>query len=161
EWVERGEKVILVREETNPDDVHGMYASEGILTARGGKTSHAAVVARGAGKPCIVGAEGIHIDLNSRAVTFGDKTLPEGDVIWIFRAMDGLPVTIRLLDPPLHEFLPNSKDLAIELERVRIASSIVKLAELEKAEASERKLLDAVERMEESNPMLGLRGCRL
>src|SRR5204863_8968755 len=83
EWAERGDKVVLVRDETNPDDVHGMYASEGILTARGGKTSDAAVVARGAGKPCIVGAEGIHIELGSRSVTFGDRTLQEGEVVSI------------------------------------------------------------------------------
>jgi pyruvate,orthophosphate dikinase len=87
--------------------------------------------------------------------------LQREDFTGIFRAMDGLPVTIRLLDPPLHEFLPNSKELALELERVRIASSIVKLAELERAQDADRRLLDAVERMEESNPMLGLRGCRL
>jgi pyruvate,orthophosphate dikinase len=267
EWVERGEKVILVRDETNPDDVHGMYASEGILTARGGKTSHAAVVARGAGKPCIVGAESLRIDVGSRSVTVDGRELHEGDVIsidgttgtvvagevklvaatmsgefgtllgWadelrklgvranadtpedaqrarefgaegiglartehmflgerlpivqrailastdserdaalddllklqrgdfvgIFRAMDGLPVTIRLLDPPLHEFLPNSKDLAVELERARIASQIVQLPELEKTTTDERRMLEAVERMEEANPMLGLRGCRL
>jgi pyruvate,orthophosphate dikinase len=267
EWAERGEKVILVRDETNPDDVHGMYASEGILTARGGKTSHAAVVARGAGKPCIVGAEALRIDLGARTVSVDGRVLGEGDVIsidgttgtvvagevklvaatmsgefatllgWadelrklgvranadtpedaararefgaegiglartehmflgerlpivqrailaasdaerdaalddllklqrgdfigIFRAMEGLPVTIRLLDPPLHEFLPNSKDLALQLERARIASSIVNLAELDRARDRDRSLLDAVERMEESNPMLGLRGCRL
>src|SRR5439155_4120110 len=62
EWAEKGDKVVLVRDETNPDDVHGMYAAEGILTARGGKTSHAAVVARGAGKPCVVGADDLRID---------------------------------------------------------------------------------------------------
>ncbi len=267
EWVERGEKVILVREETNPDDVHGMYAAEGILTARGGKTSHAAVVARGAGKPCVVGAEGIHIDLGSRSFTADGHEVSEGDVIsldgatgvvvagavplvtptiskdfatllsWadavrkigvrgnadmpedakrarefgaegiglartehmflgerlpiirrailartdserekaledllalqredfagIFQAMDGLPVTIRLLDPPLHEFLPNSKELALSLERLRIAAEIAKVDVLEQSAADQRSLLDAVERMEESNPMLGLRGCRL
>jgi pyruvate,orthophosphate dikinase len=266
-WVDGGEKVILVREETNPDDVHGMYAAEGILTARGGKTSHAAVVARGAGKPCIVGAEAVRIDMGTRTISVDGRTLPEGEVIsidgttgtvvvgavqlvrpkmskefvtllqWadglrkmgvranadtpedarrarefgaqgiglartehmflgerlpivqrailastdderdaaledllllqrqdfigIFRAMDGLPVTIRLLDPPLHEFLPNSKELAIELERMRIASQIAKLEAIEQMATEERSLLEAVERMEESNPMLGLRGCRL
>ncbi len=267
EWVERGEKVVLVREETNPDDVHGMYAAEGILTARGGKTSHAAVVARGAGKPCVVGAEAIRIDMNGRSFTAGDHAVQEGDVIsidgstgivalgavdlvepkiskefasllsWadavrkigvranadmpedaqrarefgaegiglartehmflgdrlpiirkailaqtdrdrekaledllerqredfvgIFQAMDGLPVTIRLLDPPLHEFLPNSKELALEVERLKIAGEIAKIEVIEQAASERRKLLEAVERMEESNPMLGLRGCRL
>jgi pyruvate, orthophosphate dikinase len=267
EWAERGEKVVLVREETNPDDVHGMYAAEGILTARGGKTSHAAVVARGAGKPCVVGADGLRIDLSTRtleseghvvkegevvsidgstglvalgAVALVEPTLskdfatllswadalrkigvranadtPEdaqrarefgaegiglartehmflgdrlpiirrailantdsdreralndllelqrGDFIGIFTAMDGLPVTIRLLDPPLHEFLPNSKELALELEHLKIAAQIAQLDVINQTMAERRKLLDAVERMEESNPMLGLRGCRL
>jgi pyruvate,orthophosphate dikinase len=75
--------------------------------------------------------------------------------------MDGLPVTIRLLDPPLHEFLPNSKDLAIEVERLRIAGEIAKVDVLKERAAEQRRLLEAVERMEEANPMLGLRGCRL
>jgi pyruvate,orthophosphate dikinase len=267
EWVENGEKVILVREETNPDDVHGMYAAEGILTARGGKTSHAAVVARGAGKPCVVGAEAVHIDMSSRLFTAEGHVVQEGDVIsldggtgvvvsgavrlveptiskdfatllsWadavrrigvranadtpedakrarefgaegiglartehmflgdrlpivrrailaqtdaerekaledllalqredfvgIFQAMDGLPVTIRLLDPPLHEFLPNSKELALELERLRIAADVARVDVLTDAAAERRSMLDVVERMEEANPMLGLRGCRL
>jgi pyruvate,orthophosphate dikinase len=267
EWADRGEKVILVREETNPDDVHGMYAAEGILTARGGKTSHAAVVARGAGKPCVVGAETIHIEMAARRLTAGGQTLSEGDVIsldgttgvvavgavalvepkpsaefetllqWadsfrrlgvranadtpedaakarafgaagiglartehmflgerlpivrrailaktdvdreaaledlralqrrdfvgIFKAMDGLPVTIRLLDPPLHEFLPGSKELALELMRIQIAGEVSKLEVLDQAARERADLLRAVEQMEESNPMLGLRGCRL
>jgi pyruvate, orthophosphate dikinase len=266
-WVEGGEKVILVREETNPDDVHGMYAAEGILTARGGKTSHAAVVARGAGKPCVVGADALRIDMGARTIRAGGKTLKEGEVIsleggsgivvegevplirlkvsgdfatllsWadafrklgvranadtpedakrartfgaegiglartehmflgerlpivrrailaktgderdsaladllalqrrdfegIFRAMDGLPVTIRLLDPPLHEFLPNSKELALEIERIRIAADVSKLEDLRKQADERLELLHQVEQMEESNPMLGLRGCRL
>jgi pyruvate,orthophosphate dikinase len=267
EWVEKGDKVVLVRDETNPDDVHGMYAAEGILTARGGKTSHAAVVARGAGKPCVVGADALRIDYASKSFTANGVTVKQGDVIsidgatgvvvlgevklvepkpskelltllsWaddirklgiranadtpedarrarefgaegiglartehmflgdrlpivrrailaetdderdaaledllelqrgdfigIFDAMDGLPVTIRLLDPPLHEFLPNSKDLAVELERMRIAEQITHLKAIEEASAERRKLLAAVERLEESNPMMGMRGCRL
>ena len=267
EWVERGEKVILVREETNPDDVHGMYAAEGILTARGGKTSHAAVVARGAGKPCVVGADDLRIDLTARTFRVGSTTVAEGDVIsidgstgsviasevdlvapkvsgdfatllgWadkfrklgvranadtpedarkarafgaegiglartehmflgdrlpivrrailarteadrqealedlrqrqkrdfvgIFKAMDGLPVTIRLLDPPLHEFLPDSKSLALEIERIRIAADISKVEALVTEAASRAELLSQIESMEEANPMLGLRGCRL
>ena len=267
EWVERGEKVVLVRDETNPDDVHGMYASEGILTARGGKTSHAAVVARGAGKPCVVGADALRIDYASKSFTANGTVVKEGDVIsidgatgevvlgevklvapkpskefltllsWadgvrklgiranadtpedakrardfgaegiglartehmflgdrlpivrqailaendeereaalddllelqrgdfvgIFKAMDGLPVTIRLLDPPLHEFLPNSKELAVELERMRIAEQITHLKAIGEASSERRKLLSAVERLEESNPMMWMRGCRL
>jgi pyruvate,orthophosphate dikinase len=267
EWVEKGDKVVLVRDETNPDDVHGMYAAEGILTARGGKTSHAAVVARGAGKPCVVGADALRIDYAGKSFTSNGITVKQGDVIsidgatgvvvlgevklvepkpskellsllsWaddvrklgiranadtpedakrarefgaegiglartehmflgdrlpivrrailadtdaereaalegllelqrgdfigIFDAMDGLPVTIRLLDPPLHEFLPNSKELAVELERMRIAEQITHLKSIEEASAERRKLLAAVERLEESNPMMGMRGCRL
>jgi pyruvate,orthophosphate dikinase len=267
EWAERGDKVVLVRDETNPDDVHGMYAAEGILTARGGKTSHAAVVARGAGKPCVVGADGLRIDYKAKAFSANGTVVKQGDVIsidgttgtivagevalvepkpskefltlleWadtfrklgiranadtpqdakrarqfgaegiglartehmflgdrlpivrrailadtdeerdaaledlldlqrgdfvgIFKAMDGLPVTIRLLDPPLHEFLPNSKELAVEIERMRIAEEITHLDAITQAAAERRKLLAAVERLEESNPMMGMRGCRL
>jgi pyruvate,orthophosphate dikinase len=78
-----GEKVILVREETKPEDIHGFFASEGILTSRGGKTSHAAVVARGMGKPCVAGAEGISVDVAHRQAQIGDKIIHEGDVITI------------------------------------------------------------------------------
>jgi pyruvate,orthophosphate dikinase len=78
-----GEKVILVREETKPEDIHGFFASQGILTSRGGKTSHAAVVARGMGKACVAGAEGIHVDTKARLATVGEVTLHEGDVITI------------------------------------------------------------------------------
>ena len=81
EWVKRGEKVILVREETNPEDIEGMRAAEGILTARGGMTSHAALVARGWGKCCIVGASQVHIDLKNKKIKMGDKEFSEGD--WI------------------------------------------------------------------------------
>lgn len=78
-----GEKVILVREETKPEDIHGFFAAQGVLTSRGGKTSHAAVVARGMGKPCVAGAEGIHVDTKLRIAKVGDKTLHEGDYITI------------------------------------------------------------------------------
>lgn len=78
-----GEKVILVREETKPEDIHGFFASQGILTSRGGKTSHAAVVARGMGKPCVAGAEGIQVDVKLRQAKIGEKTLHEGDYITI------------------------------------------------------------------------------
>ncbi|MGH8868990.1 MAG: pyruvate, phosphate dikinase, partial [Actinomycetes bacterium] len=272
----RGESVILVRRETNPDDLNGMIAAKGILTSRGGKTSHAAVVARGMGKTCVSGAEDLEVDLKSRRFKApGGETVQEGDVIsidgttgavylgevpvvpspvvqyfegtlapdadplvaavhtivthadarrrlhvhanadtpedserarrfgaegvglcrtehmflgerrkqverlilagsddderedalaallppqredfvGILTAMDGLPVTIRLLDPPLHEFLPNLADLS-----VRVA-----LAEAQEGGASEkdRALLDAVQRLDEVNPMMGLRGVRL
>lgn len=78
-----GEKVILVREETKPEDIHGFFAAQGILTSRGGKTSHAAVVARGMGKPCVAGAEGIQVDVKLRQATIGEKVLHEGDYITI------------------------------------------------------------------------------
>lgn len=78
-----GEKVILVREETKPEDIHGFFAAQGVLTSRGGKTSHAAVVARGMGKPCVAGAEGIHVDTKLRLARIGDKMLHEGDYITI------------------------------------------------------------------------------
>jgi pyruvate,orthophosphate dikinase len=78
-----GEKVILIREETKPEDIHGFFAAQGILTSRGGKTSHAAVVARGMGKPCVAGAEGIHVDVKLRQATIGDRILHEGDFITI------------------------------------------------------------------------------
>jgi pyruvate,orthophosphate dikinase len=239
-----GESVILVRWETTPDDIHGLIQAAGILTAHGGMTSHAAVVARGMGKPCVTGCEGLSIDLDARTIKVGDQTLSEGDMLtidggtgavivgqvplvapevnddletilgWgdehrtlkvranadtpedaakarefgaegiglcrtehmfmaedrlpvvremiladseegrrkaldrllpmqqgdfeaIFEAMAGLPVTIRLLDPPLHEFLPPPEQAADERTRRRI------------------------KQLQESNPMLGTRGCRL
>jgi len=79
----QGAKVILVREETKPEDIHGFFASQGILTSRGGKTSHAAVVARGMGKPCVAGAEGIQVDVAMRVAFVGDQVIKEGDVITI------------------------------------------------------------------------------
>ena len=79
----QGTKVILVREETKPEDIHGFFASQGILTSRGGKTSHAAVVARGMGKPCVAGAEGIQVDVTLRVAFVGDQVIKEGDVITI------------------------------------------------------------------------------
>ncbi|HVB13484.1 MAG TPA: pyruvate, phosphate dikinase [Candidatus Dormibacteraeota bacterium] len=258
----RGEKVILVRIETNPDDVHGMIAAEGVLTARGGRTSHAAVVARGMGKPCVAGAEDIAVDLARRVFQAGGVTIREGDVftldgsdgrviegvvptiepvvsgdleqllamadrvrrlrvlanadnpadatrarsfgaqgiglcrtehmfmeqkrlphvqkmilardsdarrqalaqllpyqredfIGILEAMQGLPVIIRLIDPPLHEFLPNHDELLEQVTRLRaLKKSPKKLARAE-------RMLAAVEQLREQNPMLGLRGCRL
>jgi pyruvate,orthophosphate dikinase len=252
---ERGEQVVLVRNETSPEDVHGMLAAEGILTARGGLVSHAAVVARGWGKPAVVGAEVLR--LSDHAVTVGDVTLVEGDWVsldggagivvvgqvpltaaqpppafatvlsWadkiraghlavranadtgedaanartlgaegiglcrtehmflgedrlpvvrrmiladtpdeetaaleelrqvqredfidILTAMDGLPVTVRLLDPPLHEFLPSTEELAVKDATVGLTPE-------------ERKLYDAALSWKEANPMLGTRGVRL
>ncbi|MGC0372915.1 pyruvate, phosphate dikinase [Streptomyces sp. SAI-229] len=271
-----GEKVVLVRQETTPDDLPGMIASQAVLTSRGGKTSHAAVVARGMGKVCVCGAEELTVDTDARRFTTADGTVvEEGTVVsvdgsagavyagavplvdsaviryledgpgdegaqgmvgavaralsradtvrslevranadtpedaararrfgaqgiglcrtehmflgerrklveqmilagtdaereralaallplqrqdfaGILEAMDGLPVTIRLLDPPLHEFLPDHTDLA-----VRIAAAE---ARGEEPDAHDVELLTAVNRMHEENPMLGLRGVRL
>jgi len=257
-----GEKVILVRIETNPDDVHGMIASEGVLTARGGRTSHAAVVARGMGKPCVAGAESVKVDLAARRFTVAGRTISEGEAftidgstgnviagvvpmiepeisgeleellsfadgirrlqVWgngdypvdaerargfgaqgiglcrtehmfmeqdrlpvvqamilaedvtarrveldkllplqrgdfrgILRAMEGLPVVIRLIDPPLHEFLPSFEELLVEVTRAEA------LGEPEEMLLDKKKLLAAVSALREQNPMLGLRGCRL
>ena len=259
----RGEKVILVRWETTPDDLHGMIAAQGILTSHGGKTSHAAVVARGMGKPCVCGVDKLKIDAKAKqAVVAGtDVVLNEGDIIsidgttgivvlggadlvepevsgdfstileWadsirsmgvranadspedatlarefgaegiglcrtehmflgdrkgivqrfiisestdertaaleelldvqvsdflgIFEAMDGLPVTVRLLDPPLHEFLDSPRELEVEIVRAECAGA--KPEDL----AGKRRLLSLIDSMSEMNPMLGLRGCRL
>jgi pyruvate,orthophosphate dikinase len=256
-------KVILVRKETAPDDIHGMEVAVGILTSRGGMTSHAAVVARGMGKCCVVGAESIMIDEHSKTLSVAGMQLKEGDWITLeggtgtifegqvptiesdpssgeladfmamadklrrlrvranadiprdakvarqfgaegiglcrtehmffaeerlgyvqqmilsnteqarrealshllpfqrsdfeglFRAMDGLPVTIRLLDPPLHEFLPKREELMVEVAVLKAKGG--SSAEIEEKE----KLLDRVEQLHEFNPMLGHRGCRL
>jgi pyruvate,orthophosphate dikinase len=271
-WAAAGEKVILVRRETNPDDLHGMIAAEGVLTSRGGKTSHAAVVARGMGKTCVCGAEDLEVDTAGKSfTTSAGVTVSEGDVISvdgtsgavylgevpviasnvveyfegelapdcdqlvaavhaimthadaarrlgvranadngpdcararrfgaagvglvrtehmflgerrqlvedlilaetdaarkaaldtleplqrgdfteILEAMDGLPVTIRLIDPPLHEFLPDYTELSVQ---VALAG--------DKATEQDLRLLEAVRRLHEQNPMLGLRGVRL
>ncbi|HUH00965.1 MAG TPA: pyruvate, phosphate dikinase, partial [Kofleriaceae bacterium] len=250
----KGEKVILVRTETSPEDIHGMKSAAGILTQRGGMTSHAAVVARGMGKPCITGCSGIKVDLARERFSAGVVIIKKGDVItidggtgeiyagsvalvpaklgneldtlmgWvdefrrlrvrtnadtpadartarafgaegiglcrtehmffaperilavrqmilardeagrraalekilpmqrddfteIFRVMDGLPVTIRLLDPPLHEFLPHTAQEIAEVAR-------------DLGEAPE-VLASLVRQLHETNPMLGHRGCRL
>ena len=259
-----GRKAILVRWETNPDDLPGMDAAQGILTSHGGKTSHAAVVARGMGKPAVCGVEKLRIDAEHKIARFegSDVELHEGDIIsidgttgivvlgavsliepevtgdfdtiltWadefrtmgvranadtpddaalgrkfgaagiglcrtehmflgarkdiiqrfilaeegdgardqalaelleaqtddflgIFGAMDGLPVTVRLLDPPLHEFLDSPRELEVEIVRAEAAGADAH--EL----APKRRLLAQIDSMVEANPMLGLRGCRL
>lgn len=95
-----GEKVILVREETKPEDIHGFFASQGVLTSRGGKTSHAAVVARSIGKPCVAGAEGIRVDVNLRTARIGEKTIREGDYITIDGGSgDVYPGVIATVEP--------------------------------------------------------------
>ncbi len=261
---ENGEPVILVRLETSPDDIHGMKVSEGILTARGGMTSHAAVVARGMGIPCVAGSSDINVDEEEKVLITSDgkkyregdyisldgskgevyegflkkknpdlksgyfkrfmeicdkfrklgvrtnadvpedaklarefgaegiglcrtehmffaperlphvqemilaeskeerekaleKLLPmqREDFIGIFKAMDGYPVTIRTLDPPLHEFLPKREELMVEIAVMK------ERKEDEEKIREKEKLLARVEELHEFNPMLGHRGCRL
>ncbi len=260
---EDGRDCILVRWETNPDDLSGMIAAKGILTSHGGKTSHAAVIARGMGAPCVCGAEALKIDAAKKEVVVSgtDVVLHEGDVISIdgttgsvvlgavklvnpklsgdletilawadevrklgveanadnpadaqlardfgaegigldrtehmflgdrkqiiqtyilnddpqvrakacedlyeaqtgdfygmFKAMDGLPVTVRLLDPPLHEFLDDPRKLEVEITRMECTGAPADDV------AAKRALLRQIDAMTEANPMLGLRGCRL
>ncbi|MFL6171818.1 MAG: pyruvate, phosphate dikinase [Marmoricola sp.] len=272
QWAEGGEDVILVRKETNPDDLHGMVAANGILTSRGGKTSHAAVVARGMGRTCVCGADDLDVDTRGKRFTLPDgRTVEEGDVISIdgttgevfagavpvspslvvryfegeideeplvaavaqtmahadasrrlrvranadtpedasrarrfgaegiglcrtehmflgdrrqlvedlivaessedqetalaallpmqrqdfteiLEAMDGYPVTIRLIDPPLHEFLPDLTELSVKVALAEAAGNV---------DEHDRVLLEHVKRLHEQNPMLGLRGVRL
>ena len=259
---QEGIDVLLVRPETTPEDIEGIIAAKGILTSRGGMTSHAAVVARGMGKPCVCGCEDLRIDFKKGLFYIGGREYPEGEELsidgvtgqvfvgkapliepqfsdhfyqllgWadevrrlkvranadnpkdaalavdlgaqgiglcrtehmfmaveripvvqkmilattlqdrqqalsellpmqqedfagIFRAMSGKPVTIRLLDPPLHEFLPDREELLLEVEQLRREGSNADLL-LEK-----EQLLQKVHSLAESNPMLGHRGCRL
>ena len=260
---EAGRKCVLVRWETNPDDLAGMIAAEGILTSHGGKTSHAAVIARGMGTPCVCGAEALRIDAEKKQaqisgtdivinegdmisidgttgiVVLGavDLVLPEltgdldtilewadefrtlgvranadnpedaglsrgfgaegiglcrtehmflgerkqiiqtfilnedeavrekavgdlleaqtGDFLGMFEAMDGLPVIVRLLDPPLHEFLESPRALDVEIARLEVSGGDA--GEI----ADKRRLMEQIDAMSEANPMLGLRGCRL
>jgi pyruvate,orthophosphate dikinase len=272
ELAREGREVVLVRQETSPDDFHGMVAAQAIVTARGGMTSHAAVVARGMGKTCVSGAQALNIDYSQQQFTvegtvvpkgewitvdgstgrvflgkvptiqpqlgndfyklmtwadhfrrlrvranadtpldaktargfgaegiglcrtehmfFGDqrlaamremilseglgarekaleKLLPlqRGDFIGIFREMAGLPVTIRLLDPPLHEFLPNAEELLTELAelkmKLKVAGSLNDMDHVLDEIDHKRALLRQVNRIREANPMLGFRGCRL
>jgi pyruvate,orthophosphate dikinase len=268
-----GKQVIMVRPETKPDDVHGMLAAEGILTSRGGRTSHAALVARQFGKPAVVGAASLDIDLANRRMNVGDLVISEGDWIsidgttgevylgrletmvpdiqdpWLikllawadefrrlqvwanadyprdakrardygaegiglcrtehmffetnrlpqvqqmiltdlptqrrealeallpfqredflglFRVMEGLPVIIRLLDPPLHEFLPAPVDLLHDLADLKIrlhqAANLAEIDHLLEQIRSKEGILKRAESLHENNPMLGLRGVRL
>ena len=259
---QKDEKVILVRTETTPDDIHGMVEAQGVLTSRGGMTSHAAVVARGMGKSCVAGCSELNINTKKGIIQVNDITIKKGDSItidggtgevflgkvptidpeiskefktilsWankmkrlgvyanadtpedaqkarelgaegiglcrtehmfmeqerlpivqemimadtkeqraealkkllpmqrndfygILKAMSGLPVIIRLLDPPLHEFLPKHEELIIEVTKLKMKNTNLKKIE------EKEKLLEKVESLRELNPMLGLRGCRL
>jgi pyruvate, orthophosphate dikinase len=120
----KGESVILVREETKPEDIHGFFASRGILTSRGGKTSHAAVVARGMGKPCVAGAEGIEVHLEHRLAIIGDKVVREGDIITIDGGTGNVYLgAIPTIEP---EFSPQLNTLlgwADEVARLRVMAN--------------------------------------
>jgi pyruvate,orthophosphate dikinase len=129
-----GEKVILVREETKPEDIHGFFAAQGILTSRGGKTSHAAVVARGMGKPCVAGAEGIHVDVRLRQAVVGETVFHEGDAITI----DGTTGNVYLGEVPMieAEFSPELATLlgwADEMARLKVMANADTPADAERA----------------------------
>src|SRR5207237_1210910 len=158
----KGRDVILVRPFTQAADVAGFHAAKGILTSEGGKASHAALVARGMGVPAVTGAQvttdieaqQLRTDGEGRREALGELLpLQQRDFTGIFEAMQGLPVTIRLLDPPLHEFLPDLPELRAQVERARLEQH----DDLEQ----EEQLLARVEEIHEGNPMLGTRGCRL
>jgi pyruvate,orthophosphate dikinase len=119
-----GEKVILVREETKPEDIHGFFASQGILTSRGGKTSHAAVVARGMGKPCVAGAEGIRVDTEHRQAQVGDKIIHEGDIITIDGGTGHVYVgKIPTVEPEFSEYLDTLLGWADDLARLGVRAN--------------------------------------
>jgi pyruvate, orthophosphate dikinase len=131
----KGFKVILVREETKPEDIHGFFAAQGILTSRGGKTSHAAVVARGMGKPCVAGAEGIAVDVRLRTAFAGDAVIKEGDVITI----DGTTGRIYLGEVPMVE-ADFSAELATLLSWADEAARLKVMANADTPEDAERSL---------------------
>ncbi|MDD5035109.1 MAG: pyruvate, phosphate dikinase [Methylococcaceae bacterium] len=119
-----GEKLILVREETKPEDIHGFFAAQGILTSRGGKTSHAAVVARGMGKACVAGAEGIHVDTRARLATVGDITLHEGDIITIDGGSGNVYLgEIPTIDPVFSEELKTLLAWADEIAHLKVMAN--------------------------------------
>ena len=128
-----GRRVILVREETKPEDIHGFFASQGILTSRGGKTSHAAVVARGMGKPCVSGAEGIHVDVKTRHARAGEHEFTEGTLITI----DGTTGAVYLGEVPMIE-AEFSKELAVLLSWADEAARLKVMANADTPEDAER-----------------------
>jgi len=119
-----GEKVILVREETKPEDIHGFFAAQGILTSRGGKTSHAAVVARGMGKPCVVGADGIRVDSRARSAVVGDKVLHEGDIITIDGGSGALYLgAVPTVEPEFSDELSTLLGWADEVAKLKVMAN--------------------------------------
>ena len=121
---QQGHKVILVREETKPEDIHGFFASQGILTSRGGKTSHAAVVARGMGKPCVAGAEGIHVDVARRVAEIGEVIIEEGDLITIDGSSGNVFLgSIPMVEPDFTEELNRLLRWADEESRLKVMAN--------------------------------------
>ncbi|MGD9392130.1 MAG: pyruvate, phosphate dikinase [Chromatiales bacterium] len=121
---QQGHKVILLREETKPEDIHGFFASQGILTSRGGKTSHAAVVARGMGKPCVAGAEGIHVDVSRRVAEIGEVIIEEGDVITIDGSSGNVFLgSIPMVEPDFTEELNRLLRWADEESRLKVMAN--------------------------------------
>ena len=121
---EQGHKVILMREETKPEDIHGFFASQGILTSRGGKTSHAAVVARGMGKPCVAGAEGIHVDVARRVAEIGEVLIQEGDLITIDGSSGNVFLgSIPMVEPDFTEELNRLLRWADEESRLKVMAN--------------------------------------
>ncbi len=121
---QQGHKVILVREETKPEDIHGFFASQGILTSRGGKTSHAAVVARGMGKPCVAGAEGIHVDVARRVAEIGEVLIEEGDLITIDGSSGNVFLgSIPMVEPDFTEELNRLLRWADEESRLKVMAN--------------------------------------
>ncbi|MDX1345556.1 MAG: pyruvate, phosphate dikinase, partial [Sedimenticolaceae bacterium] len=121
---QQGHKVILVREETKPEDIHGFFASQGILTSRGGKTSHAAVVARGMGKPCVAGAEGIHVDVSRRVAEIGEVIIEEGDLITIDGSSGNVFLgSIPMVEPDFTEELNRLLRWADEESRLKVMAN--------------------------------------
>jgi pyruvate,orthophosphate dikinase len=121
---QQGHKVILVREETKPEDIHGFFASQGILTSRGGKTSHAAVVARGMGKPCVAGAEGIHVDVSRRIAEIGEVMIEEGDLITIDGSSGNVFLgSIPMVEPDFTEELNRLLRWADEESRLKVMAN--------------------------------------
>lgn len=119
-----GEKVILVREETKPEDIHGFFAAQGILTSRGGKTSHAAVVARGMGKPCVAGAESIKVDVRARLAVIGDKVLVEGDIITIDGGTGNIYLgEVPTIPPKFSEELKTLLDWADKVAQLKVMAN--------------------------------------
>ena len=124
EWAKEGKKVILVREETKPEDIHGFFVAQGVLTSRGGKSSHAAVVARGMGKPCVSGADSIVVDVHTKTAQIGEQTLKEGDVITI----DGTTGNVflgaaPLIDPELSGNFDTLLQWADEVAKVQVRAN--------------------------------------